>query len=301
MAYLSYNDNFYSQLKIEFSPKLNASMFFRILELVEFPLSPDENTVIKFALTELVTNSIRALHEINSSREIQIAFEINDNYLRFSIIDHAGGFDLARLPYSLEKSINKLNVLADDFQTYRKKHSFKRFGIGLISAKLVFDAFHLSFFDDHENPAPWNGVGSVAGTKITAAKKIDPNYQEHAEIPFMRKTKRYSIFLKAKIDMNNDAYLINISESGAQFLVFKENGYKEGGRISLEILSEHGNDKNMTCDAVIRWIDPGNKIVQLGSEFIITPEFPKKDLEKFIKKIEQEPKLIPGLVVIEGV
>jgi len=270
------------------------------MEMVELPLSAEENTIIKFALAELVNNSVRALHERKSEKDVVVSFEMSDNFIKVGIHDFGGGFDVKKLPHSLEKTVENVNMHAEEFQRYREKHGFKRFGIGLVSAKMVFDAFRLAFIDSECREIPWKGEGSVSGTSIIAAKKTGKINKKEEAVSVMRRIRRQSIFARARINEIENAFLLDISENGAHLLVFEENGFKEGGPVKLEILVDEKKKKSLVCDAIIRWIDRGSEIIRIGSEFVKNESFPEKDLRSFLDTMENEPKLVPGLVYIEG-
>jgi len=73
MSYhIYYNDRKYTRLKILFSPEFTGAFFYKILELIEFPLSEKEDVLFRFTITELVTNAIRASKENNVEMNVRI-------------------------------------------------------------------------------------------------------------------------------------------------------------------------------------------------------------------------------------
>jgi anti-sigma regulatory factor (Ser/Thr protein kinase) len=305
MEYIVYKGNCYKDLRIHFSPKLNGADFFKILELVEFPFKESDNVLLKYALTELVTNSVRALHERHIDKDVLIDFRIAGNFLKIIVTDHAGGFDLSLLPLNINDESRELDLTATEFQEYRERHQFSRFGIGLISAKMALDAFHLVFINEAGKECAWQGEGSVAGTRITAAKRLtgaqkadEANSADTSA--FVRRNQRHSIFTKALINNSLNGYLVDISADGIKLLLFNRDGLEQDGIISVRIEAVGDLPKAMVFCAVVRWIAEEKAFWQIGSEFVRDAAFPLETVNRLVRVVEGDPKSLGGLVVIEG-
>jgi anti-sigma regulatory factor (Ser/Thr protein kinase) len=305
MNYIFYKGNCYGDLRIHFSPKLNGADFFKILELVEFPVKESDNVLLKYALTELVTNSLRALHERKRREAVVVNLKIAGNFLKIVVTDQAGGFDLHKLPIDINADAKKLDFTTREFQEYREKHGFNRFGIGLVSAKMALDAFHLVFIDAAGKEAAWKGEGSVAGTRITAAKRLT-SAEKLAEDraaetgAFVRRNQRHSIFTKALVNNSINGYLIDISADGVKLLLLKRDHLEQGEIISVRIEAVGELQKAMVFCAVIRWIAQEKAFWQIGSEFVRDASFPREAMAKLVKDVKIDPHRLGGLVVIEG-
>ncbi len=305
MNYIVYKGNCYADLKIHFSPKLNGSDFFKILELVDFPVKESENVLLKYALTELVTNSVRASHERKVQKELTVDLKIAGNFLKIVVTDFAGGFDLDILPNDINDDSKKPDFTALQFQEYRERHGFNRFGIGLISAKMALDAFHLVFIDAEGKVCPWKGEGSVAGTRITAAKRLTNavKIEEEKAVEagtFVRRNQRHSIFTKAVVNNSIEGYLIDISADGIKLLLLNRDGLLQGEIISVRLEAVGEIEKPMIFCAVVRWLEQEKAFWQIGSEFIRDASFPREALAKLVKAVKIDPHRLGGLVVIEG-
>lgn len=296
MHYIVYKGNCYTKLKVHFSPALKGSDFFKILELVEFPVKEAESVLLKYAITELVTNSIRALREKKSSREVIVDFQTTGNYIKFIVIDFAGGFDMSKLPIDINKNNTTIDILSREFQDYRERHEFNRFGIGLCSSRMALDAFHLVFIDEEGNEVPWQGEGTVSGTRITAAKRISEEAEGLSGAAIIRRDRRHSIFTKAVINGGIEAYLTDISMQGVRLLCIDEHNLGKGDVIKIKI----SNGEEIIFDVVIRWISQEGVFWQLGGEFVKKDIFPEEAIKNFVHKIENDPSVLSGLVLIEG-
>lgn len=298
MNYILYKGNCYTKLRINFSPKLNGSDFFKILELVEFPVKEGESVLLKYAITELVTNSIRALHEKKSDKEVVVEFQTAGNFIRFVVTDFAGGFDLSKLPIDINRDNAHIDILSREFQEYRERHGFNRFGIGLCSSRMALDAFHLVFIDGEGNELPWRGEGSVRGTRITAAKRVQEPEAGLPAAAVIRRNRRHSIFSKATINNLIESYLIDISTQGVRLLCLEQNDFVKGDVVKIQI--GNGDVDGLSFRACVRWITKEGIFWQLGAEFVLDASFPEEAVKTFVHKIENDPSVLSGLVVIEG-
>jgi len=302
MSYhIYYNDRKYTRLKILFSPEFTGAFFYKILELIEFPLSEKEDVLFRFTITELVTNAIRASKENNVEMNVRIEFSIFNTILRVVVQDYGLGFDKSVLPFKIDEAISNPQVFSEKFMKYREKHSNQRFGMGLLSAKMVMDELSIDFFDKNDEGIEWQGKGSVLGTIIRATKKIDlEEVTQRQDVDRLRKSERFSLFVKIKINDTKDAYLVDLSLDGAQLLIFFNDGIKEDDEI---ILSIKGLDSNQTLPQIrasVKWISENHAIIQIGVKYIIDNDFPLKDLMNYIAQRSKNPSKLQEMVYIEG-
>jgi anti-sigma regulatory factor (Ser/Thr protein kinase) len=299
--HIYYNDRKYTRLKIFFSPEFTGAFFYKILELIEFPLSEREDVLFRFAITELVTNAIRASKEQGVEMNVRIEFSIFNTVLRVVVKDHALGFDKSILPFKIDEVITDPQVFSEKFIKYRQKHGDKRFGMGLLSAKMVMNELSIDFFDQNGEGAEWKGRGSVLGTVIRAAKKIDlREAAQRQDVERLRKSERFSLFVKIKINDNKDAYLVDLSLDGAKLLMFFKNGIKENDEITLTIKALDSNQTLPTIRTSVKWISETHAIIQIGVKYIIDNDFPLKDLMNYIAQRNKNPFKLQEMVYIEG-
>jgi anti-sigma regulatory factor (Ser/Thr protein kinase) len=299
--HIYYNDRKYTRLKILFSPEFTGAFFYKILELIEFPLSEKEDVLFRFAITELVTNAIRASKENGVEINVRIEFSVFNDDLRVVVKDHAMGFDKEILPFKINEAIGNPQVFSEKFIKYREKHSDKRFAMGLLSAKMVMDEFSIDFFDQNGEGAEWKGRSSVLGTIIRATKKIDVTEAvQRQNVARLRKSERFSLFVKIKINGDQDAYLIDLSMDGAKLLMFFKNGIKEDDVITLSIKGLESNQNLPVIRASVKWISEIHAIVQVGVKYIIDSDFPLKDLMNYIAQRNKNPLKLQEMVYIEG-
>ncbi len=153
-------------------PEANFRDILDILNYLSFPDYINEQDNIRYAVLELLSNSLRAHREKNVKKNIIITFNINDNNLEVSIKDFGGGFDPGNLPYNLEDDPNNIDNTGLKFLEYQKKHNYLRFGMGLLLAKRTFPIFEIIFFNKNEEPVAWSS-GPILGTLIKAATGAD--------------------------------------------------------------------------------------------------------------------------------
>jgi anti-sigma regulatory factor (Ser/Thr protein kinase) len=144
----------------------------RTLEAIIIPPFRVSDEHIRFAILELLNNSIRAHREKNEPRDIMIDLTATDGLLVVAIRDFGGGFDTKRLPYNLNEDPRSLDLHSAAFQQYQEKNGYKRFGMGIYVAKKTFDELRLVFLDDHDRPIPFTPGGTV-GTLITLTVSMD--------------------------------------------------------------------------------------------------------------------------------
>jgi anti-sigma regulatory factor (Ser/Thr protein kinase) len=155
-------------IRLTVSPHADFRDVIRILGEIRIPPTRVNDEHIRFAILELLNNSIRAHREKEESRDILLDMTVADGRLVVAIRDFGGGFDPKRLPYDLGADPATLDLQSPSFDDYQKRNGYKRFGMGIYVAKKTFSEFRLVFLDTRDRPAPWT-PGMVVGTLITLA------------------------------------------------------------------------------------------------------------------------------------
>jgi anti-sigma regulatory factor (Ser/Thr protein kinase) len=137
----------------------------RTLEAITLPRVRVSDEHVRFAILELLNNSLRAHKEKREPRDISIDLTTTDGRLVVTIRDYGGGFDLGKLPYSLEEDASRLDLHSPAFAQYQEQNGFKRFGMGIYIAKKTFEEFRLIFLDERDQPMSWT-AGKTTGTLI---------------------------------------------------------------------------------------------------------------------------------------
>jgi anti-sigma regulatory factor (Ser/Thr protein kinase) len=148
------------------NPRTDFRQVIETLESIVMPPVRVNQEHVRFAVLELLNNSIRAHREKGEPRSIVLDLTISDGRLVVSIRDFGGGFDMAKLPYDLHEDPSRLDLHSSSFESYQKRNGFKRFGMGIYVAKKTFDEFRLVFLDSNDRPMPWV-AGETVGTLIT--------------------------------------------------------------------------------------------------------------------------------------
>jgi anti-sigma regulatory factor (Ser/Thr protein kinase) len=153
-------------VRLRVNPLADFREVIRILEEIGMPPTRVRAEHIRFAILELLNNSIRAHREKGENRDIFLDLTVLDSRLAITIRDFGGGFDPSRLPYDLSADPNTLDLQSAPFAEYQKQNNYKRFGMGIYVAKRTFDDFRLAFLDHAGNPTAWS-PGAIEGTVIT--------------------------------------------------------------------------------------------------------------------------------------
>jgi anti-sigma regulatory factor (Ser/Thr protein kinase) len=159
-------------IRLKINPQADFREVIRALESILIPPFRVSNEHIRFAILELLNNSIRAQREKNEPRDILVDLTATDGRLVVAIRDFGGGFDTKRLPYDLNEDPRRLDLHSSSFQEYQEKNGYKRFGMGIYVARKTFDEFRLVFFDDRDRPIQYM-PGVTAGTLITLTVSMD--------------------------------------------------------------------------------------------------------------------------------
>jgi anti-sigma regulatory factor (Ser/Thr protein kinase) len=155
-------------IRLSVNPRADFREVIRTLEAITLPPVRISNEHVRFAVLELLNNSIRAHKEKGEPRDISVDLTLADGKLVVSIRDYGGGFDPGKLPYRLEEDPALLDLHSSKFEEYQKRNGFKRFGMGIYIAKKTFDDFRLVFLDERDQPMAWR-AGKTAGTLITVS------------------------------------------------------------------------------------------------------------------------------------
>jgi anti-sigma regulatory factor (Ser/Thr protein kinase) len=153
-------------IRLSVNPRADFREVIQALESIAIPPVSVNEEHVRFAVLELLNNSIRAHREKGETRDILLDLSISDGKLVVSIRDFGGGFDTARLPYELGADASGLDLHSSSFEDYQRRNGFKRFGMGIYVAKKTFDEFRLVFLDSNDRPTPWV-PGQTVGTLIT--------------------------------------------------------------------------------------------------------------------------------------
>ena len=146
MGYIKHNGKKYKSVSLRISRSTDFSAILEEFHNIFFSGVDDKKLEnMRYALLELVNNSIRAHKEKNQDGIINLSFKMSPDELIIKLCDEGGGFDKRDLPYDLDQKISDIDINNQDFLDYREKHGYHRFGMGLYITKKTFDAFILKF------------------------------------------------------------------------------------------------------------------------------------------------------------
>jgi anti-sigma regulatory factor (Ser/Thr protein kinase) len=168
--YFDFQSKQSEQVTVTIHPEADFREVLRTLESIHFPDFVTNAENIKYAVLELISNSLRAHREKNVDKQVIAVFRAADTKVDIEVKDFGGGFDPERLPYPLEAPAETIDLTSDAFEEYQEKHKYLRFGMGLLITKKTFPVFQLFFFDEEEQPIQW-GQSEVSGTVIRVSTK----------------------------------------------------------------------------------------------------------------------------------
>jgi anti-sigma regulatory factor (Ser/Thr protein kinase) len=153
------------QLRLNIHPSAEYRRVLDVLNCLYLPPSVGNPENVKFAVLELISNSLRAHRERRVQQQVLTVLRWEDGHLTVTIRDFGGGFDPYSLPYDLEGDVRAVDPNGSRFLEYQKRNNYQRFGMGLLVARRIFPTFSLLFLDPAGRPVRW-GEGRVEGTFI---------------------------------------------------------------------------------------------------------------------------------------
>jgi anti-sigma regulatory factor (Ser/Thr protein kinase) len=160
-----FQDRSSDRIALAINPRGDFREVLKSIDSVCFPDFVSNPDNLRFAVLELISNSLRAHRESGADEAISVEFRCRDRHIEVEIRDFGGGFDPARLPYDLAADPAGVNHNSAAFEEYRERHKNRRFGMGLLVARKTFPGFSLGFFDRQHRAVSW-GEASVWGTLI---------------------------------------------------------------------------------------------------------------------------------------
>jgi anti-sigma regulatory factor (Ser/Thr protein kinase) len=163
--YFDFQNRQSEQVTVTIHPEADFREILKTLESITFPDFVVNAENIKYAVLELISNSLRAHRENRIDKQVVAVFRAEDTKVDIEVKDYGGGFDPGRLPYPLETPADRVDLTSDAFEAYQEKHRYTRFGMGLLVTKKTFPRFQVIFFDEEGQPVRW-GEREVTGTVV---------------------------------------------------------------------------------------------------------------------------------------
>jgi anti-sigma regulatory factor (Ser/Thr protein kinase) len=164
----------YRRIRLKIDPHAEFRSILYTLEELSLPDMSCKADHVKYAVLEMINNSLRAHRMAKCPDPVEVVFELAEAVLRVRVRDRGAGFDPRTLPYSLKADPYAIDLNDEVFQEYRRRNNYERFGMGLPLAMRTFDSFELAFVDDAGREVPWQSwdSGSARGTAITVTKAL---------------------------------------------------------------------------------------------------------------------------------
>jgi hypothetical protein len=153
-------------VRLAVCPKADFRQIIHIFHSIEMPRARVRVENIRFAILELVNNSLRAHRDKGEDRDILVSLTVAGCRLSVVIRDDGGRFDPGRLPHDITADPAALDLHSAPFEEYQGRKGCKRFRMEIAVARKTFDSFHLQFLDERSMPSPFV-PGRIVGTLIT--------------------------------------------------------------------------------------------------------------------------------------
>ena len=158
-----------TRTRLTFQPEVTPCAVCEAVQSLVLPLDQTSLHLARYALIEVVMNAVRASAERDAEGPVVAEVWFDPGKVHMMVADEAGGFDLGDLPYDFSADPYSVDPTAKEFAEYRVRYEYTRFGLGLLMVRRAVEGFRLAFVDRSGQEAPWRGVGSVAGTRISFA------------------------------------------------------------------------------------------------------------------------------------
>jgi anti-sigma regulatory factor (Ser/Thr protein kinase) len=200
-------------LKLSFPHDIDIRDTLAIFRKLHFPETGKTDEQLSIALIELITNSLRAQAERKVKEPVMLDVSSDALHLSVRVADHGGGFDPASLPFDLNKPLGEIDLNAEPFSEYRRRHGYARFGLGLILVRKTFQSFDLCFVDEFGNKLTWPSP-AIIGTVISLRSELHGGECPAAMVN-QRRSRRDQCFARACLrDPDALGHVIDISDEG---------------------------------------------------------------------------------------
>ncbi len=176
MGHIVFQGRKYKNVAINIAGGAPFHAILKKINEITLPDCPGEDEEIRYAIMELINNSLRSHREHGIKEHIRVELSISGsdtdhNELTVQITDQGRGFDINTLPYDITTPAENIDTNSSRFQTYREEHRYQRFGMGLLMARRMFPEFRIVFMDADGNETAYNPE-TVRGTRITMKRRL---------------------------------------------------------------------------------------------------------------------------------
>jgi light-regulated signal transduction histidine kinase (bacteriophytochrome) len=162
---MKYRKKTYNRITIKIQPQMEFKKILDTLEDITLPEMGSKQQNLKYAVLEMVNNSIRVHREHEINEPIHITIDHRGATLTIEVRDFGPGFDPEILPYSLNDDPEEIDLKSQAFLEYRERNNYLRFGMGLYVVRKTFPVFELTFLNEEGHTIQWE-PGKVSGTSI---------------------------------------------------------------------------------------------------------------------------------------
>jgi len=171
MRHIVFKGQKYKQVLMNIHPDAPFNKILKEINSLTLPVDYQNDEHTRYAILELINNSIRAQKENRSNEPIKLEIKIENNILTVTVTDSGGGFEISELPYDINEPVERIDPNKKSFQDYREKNQYKRFGLGLLVARKQFPQFEITFYNNKNETVP-SGSTEITGTVIKMSLEL---------------------------------------------------------------------------------------------------------------------------------
>jgi len=171
MRHIVFKGQKYKQVSMNIYPDAPFNKILKEINSLTLPIDYQNDEHTRYAILELINNSIRAQKENSSKEPIKLEIKIENNIMTVVITDSGRGFDISDLPYDINEPVKQIDPNKKSFQDYREKNQYKRFGLGLLVARKQFHQFEITFYNNKNETVP-SGSIEIKGTIIKMSLEL---------------------------------------------------------------------------------------------------------------------------------
>ena len=265
---------------IFFEPGTPLPTTTNIIRSLSLPLPPDIRFSLEYALTEALSNSLRASAEQRVADPVVLVIQTDPDMVRVKVEDAAGGFDLKGLPYDFDSDPDGVDVASDDFDRYRASFDQRRFGLGLLTMRGVVDEFSIVFIDASGNEAPWGGRGSVHGTRVRFGIRRPSGKDER------RSSDRRAVKGGATAAGGMKAHVCDLSLTGVRLAIICKQAPEPDDAYRLHINMQDGGTPDVEVEAKVVRTRRMGVCYDVGAEFVDLKPAAIAKLKRMIEQID---------------
>ena len=268
--------------RIVFQPGTSTPAVIRTVQSLDLGLNARTRFMVEYGVTEIVFNALRATIERGLDTPVVTDILDSADEVNIKVEDAAGGFDTKVLPYDFAGDVGDVDIDFDAFDEYSAHHDRRRFGLGLLTVRGMMDSFSLAFIDTSGRETPWQGPGSVHGTRVQFSLR------RAADSPERRREPRHVTSGCATLDGRFKAHIHDFSISGLRLVFLRKPLPQLDEVYDAHIVLENGEPLEANLRMRIARAEKREAWYDVGGEFIDADDAAVRQIEEIRERIDAD-------------